>query len=216
MALCTQDWSQAASLVPTLTDKQVHEELSLKSEMENVSALHQAIIWHPFELLSTMLKKCERVNKKSVLTITSDGRTGTPLHVLVAASDNLSGTDLETVKLLVRLQPETLQYRLETGFNPYELAEYCGKASMEMIALLKVCTEAVEADDLATIMTMCRSKFLAGGGRRGGSGSQPVIESHIQESMKTAATDTSATKSEVRSSAKKRKGGKKKKKSGKN
>ena len=107
---------------------------------------------------------------------------------------------------------ETEAETFSTTFFNSTITLVNGDASFDAASLTFLATILIGALGVWVVL----NKFLGGGGRRGGSGSQPIIESKIQESMKTAATGTSATKSQVRSSAKQRKGGKKKKKSGKN
>jgi len=106
---------------------------------------------------------------------------------------------------------ETEAETFSTTFFNSTITLVNGDASFDAASLTFLATILIGALGVWVVL----NKFLGGGGRRGGSGSQPIIESKIQESMKTAATGTSATKSQVRSSAKQRKQ-KKKKKSGKN
>ena len=73
MLLCMWSWDKAATLLPTLTDEQVHTNLSLKSELDDSSSLHTAICAMPLDLLASLLEKSSLVNKKCVLAIMSDG-----------------------------------------------------------------------------------------------------------------------------------------------
>jgi len=150
MLLCMWSWDKAATLLPTLTDEQVHTNLSLKSELDDSSSLHTAICAMPLDLFASLLEKSSLVNKKCVLAIMSDGcDCYTALHCFCAeGGDAYSGRDddLAVVKLLVRVQPAVLKNITEPGgMNAHEIAQYRGKFSAEAIALLKACTEAIDA-----------------------------------------------------------------------
>ena len=175
MHVCEQEWSEAATLLPTLTDEQVHEELSLYSEMDSLTALHQAIVWIPLDLLHSLVDRAGAVDKKSVLTKIDDSGQ-IPLHYLIAFGEErrcvagLSGTDLDAVKILVDADPHTLKFNNRHGISSFELAEmrrdgqsYGGMAapnesSAEIAALLKTCTEAVDAGDTATVHYLCEAE----------------------------------------------------------
>ena len=168
MHVCEQEWSEAATLLPTLTDEQVHEELSLYSEMDSLTALHQAIVWIPLDLLHSLVDRAGAVDKKSVLTKIDDSGQ-IPLHYLIAFGE-AERHDLDAVKILVDADPHTLKFNNRHGISSFELAEmrrdgqsYGGMAapnesSAEIAALLKTCTEAVDAGDTATVHYLCEAE----------------------------------------------------------
>jgi hypothetical protein len=170
--VCEQKWREAATLLPTLTDEQVHEELSLNSEMDSLTALHQAIVWIPLDLLHSLVDRAGAVDKKSVQTKIDDSGN-TPLHYLIMFGTERrwgSGTDLDAVKILVDADPQILQFNNRHGISSFELAEMRRdgqsygdmaaptESSAEIAALLKTCTEAVDAGDTATVHYLCEAE----------------------------------------------------------